>query len=103
MHEFDLINKYLLKLSKKNKNSLNLNDDVFFDKSKNLVVSVDTYVDGIHFINFKKPDLVIRKIIRSSISDLICKGVNPKYYFISGSGNSKNFTNKIFHCRAVTQ
>tara|TARA_B100000579_G_scaffold188738_1_gene154014 strand:- start:1677 stop:2636 length:960 start_codon:yes stop_codon:yes gene_type:complete len=92
MHEFQLIKKYLLKLSNNNKSSLNLNDDVFFDKSKHLVVSVDTYVQGIHFIDFKKPDLVIKKIIRSSISDLICKGVRPKYYFISGSGDSKSFS-----------
>ena len=91
MHEFQLINKYFSQLSNKNKSSLDLNDDVFFDKSKELVVSVDTYVEGIHFINFKKPDLVIKKIIRSSISDLICKGVKPKYYFISGSGNKKSF------------
>ena len=92
MHEFQLINKYFSQLSNKNKSSLDLNDDVFFDKSKKLVVSVDTYVEGIHFINFKKPDLVIKKIIRSSISDLICKGVKPKYYFISGSGNKKSFS-----------
>ena len=92
MHEFQIINKYFLHLSNKNKSSLNLNDDVFFDKSKNLVVSVDTYVEGIHFINFKKPDLVIKKILRSSISDIICKGVKPKYYFISGSGNKKSFS-----------
>ena len=92
MHEFELIRKYFSKLSKNNKSSLNLNDDVFFDKSKQLVVSVDTYVRGVHFINFKKPDLVIKKIIRSSISDLICKGVKPKYYFISGSGNNKDFS-----------
>tara|TARA_B100000963_G_scaffold361508_1_gene397292 strand:- start:1733 stop:2689 length:957 start_codon:yes stop_codon:yes gene_type:complete len=91
MHEFEIIKKYFLKLSKKS-NSLNLNDDVFFDRSKNLVVSVDTYIEGIHFINFKKPNLVIKKIIRSSLSDLICKGVTPKYYFISGSGNNKSFT-----------
>ena len=57
-----------------------------------MVVSVDTYIDGLHFINFKKPELVIKKIIRSSISDLICKGVKPKYYFISGSGNDKTFS-----------
>ena len=31
-------------------------------------------------IIYKKPDLVIKKILRSSISDLICKGVLPKYY-----------------------
>ena len=92
MHEFQLIKNYFSKLSNKNKGSLNLNDDVFFDKSKKLVVSVDTYIEGIHFINFKKPDLVIKKIIRSSISDIICKGVKPKYYFISGSGNNKSFS-----------
>jgi len=92
MHEFHLIKKYFSKLSNKNKSSLNLNDDVFFDKSKKLVISMDTYVEGIHFINFKKPDLVIKKIIRSSISDIICKGVKPKYYFISGSGNKRSFS-----------
>ena len=94
MHEFYLINKYFSKLTRNNKSSLNLNDDVFFDKSKGLVVSVDTYVEGIHFINFKKPDLVIKKIIRSSISDLICKGILPKYYFLSGSGNNKSFSSQ---------
>ena len=92
MHEFELIKDYFQKLSKKIPGSLNLNDDVFFDKKNNLVVSVDTYTEGKHFINFKKPDLVIKKIIRSSISDLICKGVHPKYYFISGSGNKKSFS-----------
>ena len=92
MHEFELINKYLSKLSNRSKGSLNLNDDVFFDKTNKLVVSVDTYVEGNHFFNFKKPDLVIKKIIRSSISDLICKGVKPKYYFLSGSGSRKVFT-----------
>ena len=94
MHEFEIIKKYFSKLSLNNPGSLKLNDDVFFDKSNKLVVSIDTYIDGIHFVDFKKPDQVIKKILRSSISDLICKGVNPKYYFISGSGNSKFFSKK---------
>ena len=94
MHEFDLIRKYFSKLSKFNKYSLDLNDDVFFDKKKSLVISIDTYNQGTHFLDFKNPELVIKKIIRSSISDLICKGVLPKYYFISGSGNKKTFTKK---------
>ncbi len=92
MLEFDLIKKYFSKLSFNNKNSLNLNDDVFFDKSKKLVVSVDTYINKSHFFDFNRPNLVIKKILRSSISDLICKGVKPKYYFISGSGNKQTFT-----------
>ena len=92
MHEFDLIKKYFSKISKDNKSALNLNDDVFFDKKKNLVISIDSYIEGNHFYNFKKPELVIKKIIRSSISDLICKGVEPKFYFIAASGNKRTFS-----------
>ena len=94
MHEFELIKNYFSNLTTKNKSAIKLNDDVFFDKKKGLVISVDTYVEGIHFLNFKKPDLVIKKIIRSSISDIICKGVEPKLYFISGSGDKKTFSKK---------
>ncbi len=94
MHEFEIIKNYFSKLSLNNNSSLGLNDDVFFDKSKNVVISVDTYVNGLHFLDFKKPELVIKKILRSSISDLICKGVEPKYYFISGSGDRKTFSKK---------
>ena len=92
MHEFELIKNYFQKLSKKSPSALNLNDDVFFDKKNKLAVSIDTYIEGNHFTDFKRPELVIKKIIRSSISDLICKGVKPKYYFISGSGNKKSFS-----------
>ncbi len=92
MHEFELIKNYFSKITSKNKSALNLNDDVFFDKKKGIVITVDTYNIGTHFLDFKSPDLVIKKILRSSISDLICKGVKPKFYFISGSGNKKTFT-----------
>ena len=94
MHEFVLIKNYFSKISKKNKSALNLNDDIFFDKNKGIAISVDTYNLGYHFIDFKHPDLVIKKILRSSISDLICKGVIPKFYFIAGSGNNKTFSKK---------
>ena len=92
MNEFKIINNYLKKLAIHNNSSLNLNDDVFFDRSKKIVVSVDTYIEGSHFVDFKKPELVMKKIIRSSISDLICKGVLPRYYFIAGAGNRKSFS-----------
>ena len=94
MDEFELIKNYFQKISNKNPNAKKLNDDVFFDKKNKLVVSVDTYNEGVHFPNFKYPNLVIKKIIRSSISDLIAKGVKPEYYFISGSGNKNQFTKK---------
>lgn len=94
MNEFELIKNYFQKISQNNPYAKKLNDDVFFDKKNKLVVSVDTYIEGIHFPNFKYPNLVIKKIIRSSISDLIAKGVKPEYYFISGSGNKNQFTKK---------
>ncbi len=94
MDEFDLIKKYFQKISNNNPSAKKLNDDVFFDKKNSLVVSVDTYNEGIHFPNFKYPNLVIKKILRSSISDLLAKGVKPEYYFISGSGNKNQFTKK---------
>ena len=61
---------------------------------KEIRLSIDTYNQGTHYINIKNPDLVIKKIIKSSISDLICKGVKPKYIFLSGSGNEKIFNKK---------
>ena len=94
MNESTLIKNYLAKLVKNNPSALKLNDDVFFDKINKNVISIDTYVEKIHFPNFKNPNLLIKKIIRSSISDLVCKGVIPKFYFISGSGNKQSFSNR---------
>ena len=94
MNEFALIEKYFKKLTYKNPSALKLNDDVFFDKRKNVVISTDTYIEGVHFLSFRNPDLVIKKIVRSSISDLYCKGVKPKFIFIAASGNNSSFSNK---------
>ena len=94
MDEFNLIEKYFKKLTYNNPPALNLNDDVFFDKKNNVVISTDTYLEGVHFLNFRNPDLVIKKIVRSSISDLYCKGVMPKFIFICASGNNSSFSNK---------
>ena len=66
----------------------------FLIKKNNVVVSTDTYVEGVHFLNFRNPDLVIKKIVRSSISDLYCKGVKPKFIFIGASGNNISFSKK---------
>ncbi len=94
MDEFTLIEKYFKKLAYNNPSALKLNDDVFFDKKNNVVISTDTYIEGIHFLSFRNPDLVIKKIVRSSISDLYCKGVKPKFIFIGASGNNNSFSKK---------
>ena len=93
MNEFKIISNYLQKLTKNNPSAIDLNDDVFFNKKKKLVISVDTYNQKIHFLDLKKPYLVIKKVLRASISDIVSKGVYPKYFFLSAS-LKKNSLNK---------
>ena len=50
---------------------LKLNPKKFSIKKNKVVLSVDTYNEKVHYVDFKKPGLLIKKIIRSSISDLI--------------------------------
>ena len=90
MNEFSVIKKYFSHLSKNNRGSFDLSDDIFFDYKKKVGISIDSYVEGTHFLNFKNPNLVIKKALRGAISDLICKGIIPKYYFMSCSGNKKH-------------
>ena len=92
MNELEIINN-LRKIVKSPK-ALNLNDDVFYDKKKSLIASIDTYIEKIHFLNFRKPDLIIKKVIRSSISDILSKGVDPAYILVSFSGSKKNFNKR---------
>lgn len=92
MNEFSVIKKYFSNLSKNNRGSFDLSDDIFFDYKKKVGISIDSYVEGTHFLNFKNPNLVIKKALRGAISDLICKGIIPKYYFMSCSGNKKHLT-----------
>jgi len=92
VNEFSVINKYFSNLSKNNRGSFDLSDDIFFDYKKKVGISIDSYVEGTHFLNFKNPNLVIKKALRGAISDLICKGITPKYYFMSCSGNKKHLT-----------
>ena len=95
MNEFDLINKYLKPLSLKNPSALKLSDDIFFNKKKKIGISMDTYVEGVHFKRSTKPKYFLRKIFRSSLSDLYCKGINPHTYFLSFAINKK-LTNNVW-------
>ena len=88
-HKFKLINKYLKPLSLNNTGSLKLSDDIFYEKKNGLAISVDTYVEKIHFLTSSDPNKFVKKILRSSLSDLYCKGIVPKTYFLSFSLNRK--------------
>ena len=83
MNEFNIIKKYLRPLSKKNLGSFALSDDIYYYHKKQIAVSMDTYVEGVHFIKSSEPNKVFKKILRASLSDLYCKGIIPNSYFLS--------------------
>ena len=96
MKEFDIIQKYFRPLSKGNYGAMNLTDDVYFDLKKNIATSVDTYVENKHFLFSNNPKLYLKKIFRSSISDLYAKGIEPTKYFFSLSLPKGKFKKKNF-------
>ena len=96
MNEFTLINKYLKPLSLKDPGALKLSDDIYFDPIKGTAVSVDTYVQGVHFMDASDPNKFLMKILRASLSDLYCKGIKPESYFLSFALNKKFVTSFWF-------
>ena len=85
-----LIRNFLKTLTFKNKNSLNLEDDIFYDSKSKIIFSTDTYEENVHFLNSNNPKKFVKKIFRSTISDILCKGAQPKVYFLSLSLNKTN-------------
>ena len=83
MNEFEIINKFFKPLSLSNPGALKLKDDIYFDSKKGIAISLDTYVEGVHFIDASDPNKFLKKILRASLADLYCKGIRPKSYFLS--------------------
>ena len=75
--EFDFIKKYLSSKEKNSKYSLNFNDDVGLVDGK--IYSTDTICEDIHFFSNDRPNLIAKKLIRVNVSDIVSKGVKPKY------------------------
>ena len=78
-----IIDSYLSSLTFKNKNSLDLKDDVYYDRKRKFIFSTDTFEEGVHFLNSSDPKKFVKKLFRSSISDILCKGGYPEVYFLS--------------------
>ena len=77
INEFDFIKKYLSSKEKNSQYSLNFNDDVGLVDGK--IYSTDTICEDIHFFSNDKPHLIAKKLIRVNVSDIVSKGIKPKY------------------------
>ena len=84
MDEFAFIAKYLVGLS--GPQALNLKDDVAVwtpPQGIDMVMSMDTIVEGVHFPSGKFDEQIAQKLLRINISDLVAKGADPIGYFLS--------------------
>ena len=84
--EFSLIARYFRPLA--GPGSLDLSDDAALltpPVGRDLVLTVDAMVAGVHFLADDPPDLVGRKLLRVNLSDLAAKGATPIGYLLTVS------------------
>ncbi len=84
--EFDLIETYLAPLAAGQAGAFGLkNDAAIFPgvRDKSVVVTVDTMVQGVHFLAGDPPDLVGRKLLRVNLSDIAAMGGKPFGYLVT--------------------
>ncbi len=81
--EFGRIARYFQPLAAGFSGALGLTDDAAFidvPPGKQLVVTTDAIVAGIHFFPWDSPEDIARKALRVNLSDLAAKGARPLAY-----------------------
>ncbi|HET6307385.1 MAG TPA: AIR synthase related protein, partial [Rhodopila sp.] len=84
--EFSLIARHFRPLA--GPGALDLRDDAALlmpPAGRELVLTVDAMVGGVHFLPDDLPDLVGRKLLRVNLSDLAAKGAVPLSYLMTVS------------------
>jgi len=82
--EFALIARYFRPLA--HEAALGLTDDAAIlspPPGRELVLTVDAMLGGVHFLPDDLPDLVARKLLRVNLSDLAAKGATPLGYLLT--------------------
>lgn len=83
MSEFSLINKYCRGIGAQHlETRLSVGDDaavLAVPAGKELVVSVDTMVEGVHFFAGLDPQLLAHKLLAVNLSDMAAMGAQPKW------------------------
>jgi len=85
MDEFNRISQFFSPLAT-HPDAFGLRDDaaqITPPAGKRLVVTMDTLVEGVHFIGDENPALLARKALRVNLSDLAAKGAEPLGYLLS--------------------
>ena len=93
--EFKIIEKYLSNIgtsyNNKNKVLRGIGDDAaVISLSKNLIVSTDTSVEGVHFLKGIKPEYAAYRACVTALSDLAAMGSQPLAFQLSLSTKESN-------------
>jgi thiamine-monophosphate kinase len=83
--EFELIARYFAPLAK-DAAALALRDDAAVlrpPESREIVISCDTVVAGVHFLPDDPPDAIAHKALAVNLSDLAAKGAKPYVYLLA--------------------
>ena len=84
MNEFDYINKYFKPLTGNIGRDLKDDAAVYRQNSnKDLIISTDTLVEGVHFFGTENPSDIAKKSLRVNLSDMASMGAKPVFYNLS--------------------
>lgn len=100
MDEDFIINKYFKPLSQNFKEPLKLSDDAAIlkpIKKKNLVVSVDNFIYGVHCPKYINISRGVYRAILVAVSDLSAMAAKPYCIFISTTLNKKNISKQLLN------
>lgn len=84
--EFDRITGIFAPLAADFPGALGLTDDaalIHQREDRDLVVTTDTIVAGVHFIGDEPPGDIAAKLLRVNLSDLAAMGAVPRYYMLN--------------------
>jgi thiamine-monophosphate kinase len=86
--EFELIEKYFAPLAEGEPGALGLSDDaalLTLPEGRDLVLTADAMIEGVHFLSDQPPGLVARKLLRVNLSDLAAMGAAPLGYLVTAA------------------
>lgn len=116
MNEFELINRYFKRGNFSSGLPLGIGDDcavVAVPDNHQLVMSVDTLVSGVHFLENSDPSLIAQRAVRVALSDLAAMGAEPLCFtlaltiphveenWLRGFSNGLHKTADEFECELV--
>lgn len=86
--EFELIARHFAPLAAEHALAFDLTDDAALlhpDPDRDIVLTADAAVAGIHFLPDDAPDLVAAKLLRVNLSDLAAMGARPRGYLLTAA------------------